>query len=340
MSLRLLLSTVWWLLPLLALASVNGEDSSITETPPRLWEVDGKGVNGQDIHFYVLGVTHSGLDAEYDPYFFKRVVPIFKQADVLSYENAVLNATQIPGCAEPLARTSENVEMLASARKKVALLYADWLGRHEVGGSKLDSEILKTISSKYAEGLSEYGLIVSLSTLQNSMIDRNNSDKSKKSDRVPVSNYLVSQKNGIEVASIDEPTDIVEAYCSQAKNRPQMFKLAFDGSSTPTEANNSLLAADKEFERNKSKFDDDFVATLRNGSPSGSLRNTNFETEKGYVCGRNKKWLSQMLRLPVGRIYFYALGIAHLYPSTAGNDDCPGLLKLLQESGLRVMPVR
>lgn len=86
------------LLFVLAVAGAGGLVRA-ADAPPRLWEVIGKNERGAAGKFYILPVTHNGLDVEYDDYFYKVVVPIALKADVFLHENATLVPRDVPACA-------------------------------------------------------------------------------------------------------------------------------------------------------------------------------------------------------------------------------------------------
>src|SRR5438128_832681 len=86
----------------------------------RLWKVTGPKNDGTTATFFILPVTHNGLEVEYDEYFTKTVLPIAMKADTYLSERSSMLPSEAPACANPLENTSENRDILSKARADVA----------------------------------------------------------------------------------------------------------------------------------------------------------------------------------------------------------------------------
>lgn len=116
----------------LVLIIVGASGSALAaDAPPRLWEVTGKNVQGVTAKFYVLAVTHNGLDVEFDAYFRDKVIPALDQSNIFSFEGASLAASQVSECPNRLEQTERNVEILRSGRDRVRAAYLRQLNSGE-----------------------------------------------------------------------------------------------------------------------------------------------------------------------------------------------------------------
>lgn len=158
---------------MLAVLALSASFVCIASEPelPRMWEVTGTAANGNPLKFYILGISHLGLDPEYNEYFFKKVIPAFNSADIFSREAADWDPSLAPECPIPLEPTQANREMIRQAREKIRLHIQapfDKLALPEIQGvtnqeqEEINEVIIeqRSVLSKYmADKYTELGLI-------------------------------------------------------------------------------------------------------------------------------------------------------------------------------------
>ncbi|MFZ6759238.1 hypothetical protein ACO0K9_18695 [Undibacterium sp. Ji50W] len=330
---------------------------------PRMWEVTGTAKNGNPLKFYILGVSHNGLDPEYDNYFYKKVIPIFNTADVFSREASFWSPTLVPECPTPLTATPENREMIHAAREKVRVAQKEIMDKVPIakipGATDDEQKELDQIQDKFradtakvlADSYSEFGLIWAMRQLfqQLSDSDPRSKDIQKKMEdmaifysknitghvgnvavRKSIDQYFMHYKPGMKAESIDATQDIVDAYCSAGSGRSRLFQKEFNA--WEYQMDDIHLQ-----ERLKARIqaDIDFEKSMKKGKISGSLLN-DIDEHSAYVCTRNPKWLKKMITDNDKRVAFYALGLAHLLPRSDGKHPCDDLLTMLRKTGLSV----
>lgn len=195
------------------------------DAPPRLWEVTGKNGQGVSGKFYILPVTHNGLDVEYDDYFYKTVVPTALQADVLLQESADIHPSEMPACPRPLVDTAENREILRQ------VLVDTERAEYDRGPHFFRTEVMTEqdwVEVQQAERwfardavskLTEFGLIASMGESLHHFLSKN-PDMARKvryRPRPEVADYLQHQRwiKGIKSNEpIDLSLDLAAAYCS------------------------------------------------------------------------------------------------------------------------------
>lgn len=312
------------------------------EAPPRLWEISGENEQGVTGKFYLLPVTHNGLDVEYDDYFEDTVVPMALSADIFSFENAPLSSTEIPSCRTPLADTAENRSILHHARNDVERVAyetrtpiprAEWMSEQDW---KEVQEIERIIARDSVLKLSELGLIVRMDTL---LIDKqiHFPETFAKVDYVPrpdVANYLAHHRLKIGKTrneSIDLVEDITNFYCAIPPLKRGRF------------LQKKIAEADPLFFRPLSKHalvlaGNAFATSMRlNYLVEGFSSEADDDFRRHAVCDRNEKWLREMNRGLGEGVKFYALGVAHvLQPGLADSGRCDGLLARLRQQGYAI----
>lgn len=334
---------------ILLLASIVtfGNSANAAGSPPRLWEVTGKNEQGVTGKFYILPVTHNGLAAEHDDYFYKTIVPIAMQADVFLSEKSLMFAHEAPSCPTPLADSRKNRKILAQARAAVEKATYDFAGPapEPDGISEQDRleirEAMHVMARMEAERLSEYGLLLQMKTYLVST-QFNYPERMPKLDadymsRPEISHYLffVREKAGRANASIDEKYDLFEMYCNMGERRAKYLQqqLAWWAPS-------NLIAPSK---TEIARFSAGFVDSMKSGRASAlfsTLPTLTTEYDQQVVCERNDKWIKRMRSSLGTDVRFYALGLMHVVQPASNNHFCDGLLVRLRKEGFAVRLVR
>jgi hypothetical protein len=314
--------------------------------PPRLWEVTGKNDQGVTGKFYILPVTHNGLEVEHDDYFYKTVVPIAMKADLFLHEASGMLPDDAPACPVPLADTKENRDILEKAHADVERAMFDIIPSATMPGDSEEDRLQLDESSRIfahslTRDLSEYGLIISmgayLSANQKSYPERLPKADAGYLSRPEIAQYIAYHRQQDERkanASIDEKYDIVDAYCNIGKERPrylQRWLALHDPTKFAYPSKDELV-----------RMDAGFVAAVQEGHLNGLF----VDAMHGYgdaaiVCDRNNKWLARMVQNFGAGTRFYALGMAHvLQPAPNDTQRCDGLLLRLQKAGFTVSLVK
>lgn len=332
---------------LLVLALVAGGNSArAANAPPRLWEVTGKSEEGIAGKFYILPVTHNGLDVEYDEYFYKVVVPIALKADAFFHEDATLVPKEVPACADPLADTRENREILRQAYIDVERAAYDLRTPipREKWMSEQDWREVQEIEHMLAHGpiskLTEYGLVVAMGTLlfNKQLHHPELFPKVDYSVRPDIADFIADQrwKNGKKKnESIDKSTDFYDIYCAIGPQKRGQYLRQKIAESDP--------AVFKPMSREKREY---YSQALVESVQKGYLTDPfddhpNDDYSRHAVCDRNDKWLIKMRQGMSDGIRFYALGGAHvLQPGPSNPNRCDGLLTRLRHAGYIVTLLR
>ncbi|WLI90248.1 hypothetical protein Q4S45_03745 [Massilia sp. R2A-15] len=321
--------------------------ANAAEAPPRLWEVTGKNEQGVTGKFYILPVTHNGLAAEHDDYFYRTVVPIAMQADLFLHESSGMLPADAPACPIPFADTTENREILGKAHADVARALLNIIPPAAAmpGDTENDRlqarEASRIFAHSLTRDLSEYGLIIAmgsyLTKTQESHPERLPKADAGYASRPEIARYIAyrRQKDGKKAnASIDEKYDLVNAYCGLGKDRPrylQRWLALLDPTKFAPPSKNELV-----------RMDEGFVDAVRDKQLNGVL----VDALAGYgdapiVCDRNDKWLAKMKQNLGGGIRFYALGMAHVFqPAPNDKKRCDGLLLRLEKTGFTISVVK
>jgi hypothetical protein len=316
------------------------------DAPPRLWEITGKNAQGVAGKFYILPVTHNGLAAEHDDYFYKTVVPIAMKADLFLSEASGLLPADAPACPNPFADTKENRDILEKAHADVERAMFDTIPVAPAmpGDTEEDRlqyrEASRIFARTITHDLSEYGLIISmgayLTTTQESHPEKLPKVDAAYASRPEIAHYIAyhRQNDGKKAnASIDEKYDVVNAYCGIGKDRPrylQRWLALLDPTKFASPLKDELA-----------RMDAGFVEAVRDKHLNGLL----VDSMAGYgdapmVCDRNDKWLAKMQQNLGAGIRFYALGMAHVFqPAPSDKKRCDGLLLRLQKAGFAVKQI-
>jgi hypothetical protein len=331
------------ILKLLFLAGALAASCSfaIAGDTPRLWEIKGKNSHDIEGKFYILAVTHNGLDAEYDDYLVRTVVPIAAKADVFFHEAGGVVPSAYPPCPVPLANTEENRQILRAVRDEVEDAHYNFSGAVNgiPGLSEHDAaevqEALHTMAHDEAAALSEYGLIAAMESLLGSTLAQHPELWPKWSKRRPqIANYLANQRIARQIKankSIDADLDIFYAYCNVdgARRGRHLLRLV---------AENDPAKFKPITEQERARIDAAFDESLRRGSLIGTLTDASAnEYSTHLVCDRNDKWMETMRKGLGTGTHFYALGVAHvLQPGPNNSHRCDGLLAKLRHEGFSV----
>ena len=314
--------------------------------PPRLWEVTGKSEQGMAGKFYILPVTHNGLDVEYDEYFHKVVMPIALKADAFLQESATLSPREVPACAAPLAETDENRKILRQAYLDVERAAYDLrtpIPREE-WMSDQDWSDVQEIEHRFAHDptakLTEYGLVVEMGTLLfNKQL--HHPELFPKVDYTvspDIADYIAHERwlKGIKKnESIDQSSDLYDIYCAigpRQRGRYLQQKIA--------ESDPALFKPMSKGTRELANAA--YVESIRKGYLTGLLEDhADDEYSRHAVCDRNDKWIAKMRQGLNEGIRFYALGGAHVLEPGLGNPTrCDGLLTRLRHEGYTVTLLR
>jgi hypothetical protein len=322
-------------------ATVVGEK---LEATPRMWEVLSKTPSGTTEKFYILGISHNGLDVEYDDYLYKKVVPAFMQADVFSAELAGIQAT-FRACPIPWPKTKENSELLQTARDRLKMLMIESARRSWPAGTPFNHSELEAGFTGTVNMMAEYDLMAQIRGYEMTLQLYPHSANEKSLGREPVSKYLFNLKANIPVESVDTAEEMFSAYCKRTETRPEYFRQFIqDMEVNPYYLRWSIFSPKLDPARpvtqdDIDKANSDFSVSIKLVKMSGQFAYKNAEEERVLLCDRTAAWLPKMISNMKKGTYFYALGFAHLVPSSAGNDHCNGLLDDLKANGLIVNPV-
>lgn len=329
------------LLFVLAVAGAGGWVRA-ADAPPRLWEITGKNEQGVAGKFYILPVTHNGLDVEYDDYFYKTVLPTALQVDVLLQESAIILPSEMPACPRPLVDTAENREIIRQAfidTERAEYDRGPHFSRTEVMTEQDWVEVQQAerwFAHDTVSKLTEYGLIASMGESLHNFLSKNPDMAGKVSyrPRPDVADYLQHQrwmKGAKSNESIDLSRDLAAAYCSIEPAARGRYLQREIGRFDPLK----FKPMSSEI-RQRSNVG--FIESIKNAAISEifTVAQTD-EYDRHIVCDRNEKWLKKM-RDAIGiGVRFYAVGMAHvLQPSARDQQRCDGLLKRLREEGFSV----
>lgn len=289
---------------------------------PRLWEV-----TGNEEKFYLLAITHYGLDVEYDDYLERKVVPIFEKVDVLAYEASVVFPTTPKECRYPWPKTPENSQLLKLARERVKTLLM--LMFREQAPKSWNGEELASSQEKAAAAMaasySEYGLVSAMKTFENSITPSD--EKKFKFGRGQVTRYLLNKRKNIAVESVDTTDEYIAAYCNIKETRPEYFRELIK--SPRFNDLDSLSQSEIQAANN------DFRESIVSRKPHGIYGYRIAEREKSLVCDRTENWIKKISDNQKKGSYFYALGVNHFLPSDTPNL-CSGLLADLEKKGFTI----
>jgi hypothetical protein len=313
---------------------------------PRLWEVTGKNSKGILGKFYILPVTHNGFAIEHDRYFYKTVVPIALSSDYFLYERSRLLPSSAPNCSIPLPDTAENGNILKQAYADVERALFDLfpgppqnfgLTERDREGSRIAAQVA---AHEIARNLSEYGLLLMMQGLLH-QTQRDHPERLPSPDpdyvsRPDIASYLAhirqdNKKN--ESQSIDENSDLLEAYCNLGEVRARYLQLRL-----------SLLDPTKfkyPKEDELKQYETAIAESFQRRELFVNLASEPPEFDYTFVCERNNKWLARMQDQLGNGVRFYALGMGHVFqPSPNNRGRCDGILKRLKDAGFTVTLVQ
>ncbi|WP_445234013.1 hypothetical protein [Duganella rhizosphaerae] len=294
---------------------------------PRLWEVINKKPDGTIQVFHVLGVTHNGLNSEYDSYFYEKVIPVFKIASSYSFESAALAPELVPACPSPLAETPRNTLLLGRARALVSDAYYAKLSSTGLPDAVNDDDKAairasqRIFASQLSQNLSEYGLLIALKA-RRAMLKR----EQPAPHRSAVADYLFLNRGNIAVESIDTPTEMLDAYCGQNSARVFSFsdELELLEEIDKDDASESEAISSERY----------FLKSLERGALVPELEHGSKEYWDNYVCKRNGNWVKRITEDNNLDGKFFALGLAHLLPSAWVG--CATTFESLEKNGMRI----
>lgn len=303
---------------------------------PRLWKAERIGPAGKTT-VYLLAISHSGSSFEQGPYFQTRVVPAFMSADVLELEKPVIVAERVPECPTPLQGAEaryvlDDLKDLVRYGSTMRMVRTFQLVP-QLRNVKDPEKAAAFDAAQDAATLSEYGLIVAMQ-LNAAFLRSDASAASSESRQPPAPRSTIAVlrnlRPGLSEISIDEPADIVNAYCNAGDARLALLK-QFIEQNDVRHAYGLSLAPPEQADAAASEM---LSSMLESGQGSGL-------TSRTFVCPRNATWARRLSKLDDGRTYFVAVGSAHLVTSIDEHGPlCEGLQSDLKDRGFEVTQVR
>ncbi len=283
---------------------------------------------------YILAISHPGSELEYDNYLDAKVIPAFLAADTFHFEDGgPLTTNGQPACAHGLSDPA-GVATLRQAREMVgrgAIEYFRQLSKYLPRPGPGDDQIRRD-AADFTRDLSEYSVVQTLRAQYIYLIGQNPSlvPQTESYPYQPIVDYLLKLRPEIKIKSMDESTDLVEAYCAAGELRAgiiSMYMRLYDFDRINEKPAESVHAKAEEInEKLKSALSERFV---------------NLDLyESALSCPRTQLWLQRFDNLIDGKIHFLALGAAHLFPSSGPVGSCPGLLTDLRRRGFMVETIR
>lgn len=320
----------------------TGSSALAADTSPRLWEVIEKNEQGVTGKFYILPVTHNGLEVEYDDYFYNTVLPFALKADVFLHEKAALVPSEVPACPTPLADTTENRTILRQAYLDVERAAYDlrtpipkyeWMSEQDwIEVQEIEHLHAHNPTSK----LSEYGLVVSMEALLFNKQLQHPELFPKVDYKVSpdVADYIAHErwiKGKKKNESIDQSSDLYDIYCAIGPKQRARYLQQKIAESDPA-LFKPMSKATRELANAA------FAESIQNGYLTGLLNDPpDDEYSSHAVCDRNEKWLAKMRQGLSDGIKLYAVGGAHVLQPGVGNPNrCDGLLTRLRHAGYTV----
>ncbi|MFZ6757882.1 hypothetical protein ACO0K9_11795 [Undibacterium sp. Ji50W] len=312
---------------------------------PRLWEISGTNQTGVSGKFYILPVTHNGLDVEYDHYLQRTIMPLALKADVFSHEAALLISFKMPACPVPLSDTPDNRQRLQALRDRVtradaamtmptdeqADATAARLELNEQQKRELHQANLYFVKSR-VENLSEYGLHAAMIEKFSEILRKNPELKRQlgidRTARSQIASFIALERKEKTNASIENATEMLEAYCNMGDARLQFLEkyvTAYDPFNFKPMSDERIAHSNKEFSDSVSTG---FLTPLWEGDSK--------ESDREIICGRNKNWIRTIKQNLGEGVQFYALGLSHVFQSKANPERCDGLLEVFRKEGYSV----
>ncbi len=309
------------------------------DAAPRLWRVSGADDSGEPIFFYLLGVTHNGLPVEYDAYFRDRVIPAFESAKHYSYENANLTGEKIGPCAQPLVSEHGRaaVEALRVRLTDVETRFYEAVDRRIPQSLGPRANPWRKLSEASAKDMSEFEMILALPGYRSglSSLEGRTRRHPSAASRQPIAQALASKRPEIVAASLDAPQDLVDAYCDSGEGRIAFIETSLQQDDLFDEP---AKASQKQIEAELDQGGRDFIATFAQRRPVGVF-DSGRQFSESILCERNAKWLGKMTHPDATGPWFYAVGLAHLFPVAGPTASCDGLIADLERMGWSVSAV-
>ncbi len=300
---------------------------------PRMWRVSSPG-DTKSTAIYILAVSHPGARLEYDDYLGAKVIPAFLTADVLHFEDGGTLATNTqPDCAHALTDPA-GIATLSRARamvEKGAVEYFRELSK-VVQLPPPSEQVLRENAASFTRGLSEFSVVQTLRA-QYLYIEAHRPPLTSPAvpyPYTPIIDHLIRLKPGIKIKSMDESTDLAEAYCAAGERRADIISMY-------------MAMYDIDHVADKPGTSGDAAAAKINEKLEGALTGKPVELdvyESALGCARTELWGDRFQKLLDGQVHFLALGAAHLFPSSGPVASCPGLLLDLRRRGFMVETIR
>ncbi len=296
-----------------------------------MWKVSATAPNGKPSQFYILGVTHNGLQVEFDSYYTQTVLPAFQAAKVIVDESAPLGPNA-PGCPVALPVDSVTNDLFTRARENVIayrLKEVYHMPDLETGRKKgMSDELIRDIqavdmkmASDYAENLSEFALyFLSGATLGETF---------ERTGLKPVQIELQLTRPQIPVESIESMEELAAGYCGTGViGRRELFHMKYERIAAMRDD-----ARMKKFMESQNK---DFTESLKQRKTVGTYVIGSPMVAEAFVCGRNRNWVQRIKSNLGSDGRFYILGLSHLLSSPYPNLSCDNLLESLKAEGMSV----
>lgn len=283
---------------------------------------------GQERNINLLGITHVGVESEYDGYLDRKILPAARQARQF-YLEGVSEAREIrrePACVQgwtdPAAAATE-----AQARATLSALEFESLRSMRDSGTaflKAPDVQLRAMARSDAEDLSELGLMGAFRIYGRAQ------DISGSGARGSVAAALLKLFDTDQVHDIDEPGAFAKAYCDMGPSRIKYFyeqTLGRGVADTPKSTS--------ELSNTVARLNQDFIETIRRRKAIGILSSPP-EWDLPVICERNAQWVRKLDSQPTGSNLFVAIGVAHLFAIDNAGTPCKGLLQDLVDQGYSV----
>ncbi len=298
-----------------------------------MWQVNASALDGKPANIYILGVSHSGLPAEYDDYYVKTVLPAFDTANVLVSERAAIDQNA-PACPIALPAGDASTDLLRRAREHARLKRLKLLNsfdmnklRDSLRKAGMSEQVISDLqeanrrtAAQYADSLSESTLAFALMEIE--------PEADAGAHRGPIDGALAMRRPGIAFESIDTSADLVDAYCGAGTDR-QLF---LQGQLALFELREDAAALKVREQRANANF----LASLERQVMVGLGVLPSRAFEESFICERNRKWVQRIKNKLGPEVRFYSLGLAHLLPSPFPNLSCTSLLESLRAEGMSV----
>jgi TraB/PrgY/gumN family len=311
------------------------------QTPPRLWEADIVGRDGAATKIYLLGITHQGINAEYDDYFFNVVLPAAKKSDALSYEgaNPTVPMLSFPACLTDLKNPASKAKIddvrRIVRRLDLKMKLQEQSAIKKMGGRAMNDAQVKSWSKLETDQLSEFGLIFAMNIVAAYFQPPPKANVMHpdrlKATQLSVPFELARLNPSIPTFDVDLPMAAWQSYCDIGEPRIKFFESRTNAAKAKLKGTLPSLAEIQSMD----SLTLEFTNTVLTGRRTGSLAYFP-EQDESVICRRNREWIKKISEPSNRKTTFYALGIFHFFPIEHQYAHCDGLLADLRKQGMTV----